>query len=122
MKTLRNCSGSSKNTIQRAATARVACAAILAFSVVPAVWGAPAQVTISPNTLKFGNQLVGTTSAALTATLTNGQNAPLSITNIAISGPFSQINNCGLSLAANSNCTITVRFSPIAVGTVSGSL
>jgi hypothetical protein len=60
--------------------------------------------------------LVKTTSSAKSLTLANTGNAALSITGITISGDFAQTNTCGSSVAAGSNCTIRVTFSPQAAG------
>lgn len=76
---------------------------------------APA-VTLSPGSLTFGNQVVGTKSAAQAVTLTNRGSASLNFTSIAITGQnstdFTQTNNCGASLAASASCTINVTFTP----------
>src|SRR5206468_3251748 len=93
--------------------------ALLASSLFP---HANAAVTLSPTSLSFGNQLVGTTSAARTVTLNNGANSVLSITSIATSGDFSQTNNCGSSLPKQSSCTISVTFRPTAGGSRTGTL
>jgi centrosomal CEP192-like protein len=102
-----------------------------AFEVSPnscGVGGQPAtaSVNISPSSLTFANQAVGTTSAAQAATLSNSGNSALSISSIAItgtnSGDFAQTNNCGASLAANSSCTINVTFTPAATGARTGTL
>ncbi|HEV2492095.1 MAG TPA: choice-of-anchor D domain-containing protein [Terriglobia bacterium] len=86
---------------------------------------APA-VTLSPTSLTFNSQLVGTTSAAQPVTLTNSGNAALTINSIGISGAnvgdFAQSNNCPGSLAANSGCTINVTFTPSAAGSRSASV
>ena len=77
-------------------------------------------LSISPPTVTFGSQAVGTASAAQTNTLTNSGNAALSISSIALSGTnpsdFAQTNNCGSSVAAGANCTISVTFKPTASG------
>jgi DNA-binding NarL/FixJ family response regulator len=39
-----------------------------------------------------------------------------------VSGDFSQIHSCGSSLAAGSNCTISVTFKPIQIGIRNGAL
>jgi hypothetical protein len=53
--------------------------------------------------------------------LTNSGNADLSVSSIAVSGTnasdFAQTNNCGSSVAAGANCTISVTFKPAATGT-----
>jgi hypothetical protein len=81
--------------------------------------GTPA-VSLSPSSLTFGNQDVGTTSAPQSVTLTNTGNAALSISGITLYGTnatdFSQSSNCGTSVAAGANCTINVTFAPKAAG------
>ena len=84
--------------------------------------GVQAGASLSPASLAFGNQHVGTTSPGQNATLSNSGNEPLGISSISTSGDFNQTNNCGSSLAAGSSCTITVTFSPSAPGSRSGTL
>lgn len=78
--------------------------------------------TPSPTSLTFGSQLVSTTSIGQTITLTNGGGASLSITSIVASGDFGQSNNCGASLGAGANCTITVTFTPTLGGSRNGAI
>jgi len=79
-------------------------------------------LSVSPPTVTFGNQAVGTTSAAQTNTVTNVGNSTVTISSITLGGTnpsdFAQSNNCGWSLAAGANCTITVIFQPASVGTL----
>jgi parallel beta-helix repeat protein len=82
----------------------------------------PAAVSLSPASLTFPSQQVGTTSAAQTVTLTNTGGGSLSITNIGASQQFSQTNNCSLSLAGGSSCAINVSFTPTTGGAISGTL
>src|SRR5437667_184648 len=82
---------------------------------------APAA-SLSPTSLTFASQTVGTTSAAQTVTLSNTGTATLAISSIVASGDFAQTNNCGGSLAVGGNCAINVTFSPTASGTRTGSL
>jgi hypothetical protein len=81
---------------------------------------APAVVLSSTNVV-FGNQNVGSTSAAMPVTLTNNGTSPLNITGFAISGgnagDFGQTNTCGtppVALPAGMSCTINFTFSPSA--------
>ncbi len=78
---------------------------------------APA-VTFSPQSLTFGDQQIGTTSAQQTITVTNIGEAPLAISSIAVTGAnpseYTLAQNCGSSLAVNNTCTYTVTFSPAA--------
>jgi YVTN family beta-propeller protein len=78
--------------------------------------------SLSPTSLSFGNQNVGSTSAPQMVTLSNTGNAPLTVSNIATSGDFAQSNNCGSSLTAGSNCIINVTFTPTATGSRTGIL
>jgi hypothetical protein len=88
--------------------------------------GTAAVVSLSLVSVAFGNQSVATTSAAQSLTLTNTGNATLTITSLAVTGTnaraFAQTNNCGSSVAAGANCTISVTFMPTAAGTRSGTL
>jgi hypothetical protein len=85
--------------------------------------------SLSPTSLNFGNHQINTTSAAQTVTLKNTGNAALAIKGIGLSGPnssdFHQQNICpssSSSLAASASCTISVTFTPTAVGNFSASL
>jgi len=83
-------------------------------------------VSLSPTSVTFGSQAVGTTSAAQPVTLNNTGGAMLTISSISItgtnSGDFAQTNNCGTSVAAGATCTINVTFTPTAPGTRAGTL
>jgi hypothetical protein len=79
-------------------------------------------LTLSPTSLTFAAQSLGTTSAAQSITLTNNGTAALSISGIAASGDFAQTNLCGSSLAVSASCTISVTFTPTATGTRSGAI
>jgi Beta-propeller repeat len=77
-------------------------------------------IVVSPASLSFGSVLVGTTSAAMTVTITNntGIVVPYSLTNqTGNTGDFSATPGgatpCGATLAANNTpCTISVFFTP----------
>jgi hypothetical protein len=77
---------------------------------------------VSPGSLTFSNQGVGTTSASLPVTLSNTGNVALTITNINTSANFAPTNNCAGSVAASGSCTINVTFTPTATGTLAGTL
>ena len=63
--------------------------------------------------LTFGKRVFGTSSAPQLITMTNTGSAPLSINHVqVVGGAFSQTNNCGISLAAGTNCVFKVKFSP----------
>jgi hypothetical protein len=83
--------------------------------------GAPSN-TLSATSLTFAAQPVGSLSAAQTVTLTNGGNAAMVISGISATGDFSETNNCPSILAPSATCTLTVKFTPAAGGTRTGSL
>jgi len=77
--------------------------------------------SVSPPSISFPNQVVGTTSPPQTVTLTAGA---IVIQNLVIqtSGDFSQTNDCGTGLAAFAACQIQVTFTPTNTGTRNGTL
>ena len=81
---------------------------------------------LSPASLTFASQTIGTTSGAQTVTLTNpvnGLSAPLTISSISAVGDFAIAqNSCGRLLAAGGACTISITFTPTASGTRTGLL
>jgi hypothetical protein len=82
---------------------------------------------LSPATGAFGTVTVGSTSAPVSFTLTNGGNAALSITSVNVGGANAALfsvtaDTCGASLAADSSCTITDAFKPTAVGSDTATL
>lgn len=81
-----------------------------------------AAVSVSPTSLSFGNQLVGTTSAGQAVLLTNNTGQTLSFSTIEATTNFTQGNNCGSGVAAGASCTITVYFSPTETGLLEGAL
>jgi sugar lactone lactonase YvrE len=81
------------------------------------------KLSVSPTSLSFGNQIQGTPSSSQPVTVTTGNFGPISITSISIaSAQYSQTNNCGSSIPANSSCTINVVFQPSTTGTKNGTL
>jgi hypothetical protein len=79
-------------------------------------------IALSTSSLEFGNLAVGASSVAQTASLINETTSPLGITSIAASGDFTETNNCGSSLAANSSCTISVVLKPSTPGMITETL
>jgi hypothetical protein len=79
-------------------------------------------LTASPSSLSFGNQAVGSASAAQTVTVSNPNSSAVSVSQLAVSGPFGQTSTCGASIAANGSCTVSITFDPTAAGSATGSL
>lgn len=99
---------------------------LLPFLFASAAFAVPAPVVVlSPTSLTFASQALGTTSPPQTVTMTNTGNAALSITLIKLDGStndnFAQTNNCGSSLLAGASCTLTITFTPIVPGAINGS-
>jgi len=88
-------------------------------------------ITLSPLSLSFGNQPVGTTSAASMVTVANAGPAGsvLYISSISLgganAGDFATTNNCpnvATGLAAGASCTLSVTFKPLTVGARSAAI
>ena len=79
-------------------------------------------LTASPSSLSFGNENVGSTSAAQTVTVSNPGTTAASVSSVSASGPFSETNTCGSSIAAGGSCSVSVKFAPTAAGSASGTL
>jgi hypothetical protein len=84
--------------------------------------GVAPVVTLTPASLTFPAQALGTTSPAQPATLKNTGNAVMNISNIVPSGDFVQTNNCGSSVQPGASCTLNVSFKPTANGTRTGAV
>jgi hypothetical protein len=82
--------------------------------------GTGTYVQLSPASLRFGSQPIGTSSLSKKITLTNKGSATVSIAKISIAGAdagdFAQTNTCGKSVASGASCFITVTFTPTANG------
>ena len=84
---------------------------------------APASDNLSPLSLNFAAQAVGTTSAPQSITLSNHVSTPL--TGIVIqstSAEFPLTTTCGATLAPGNACTISVAFTPLGTGPQAGAV
>jgi hypothetical protein len=84
--------------------------------------GVAPVVGLSPASLTFATQVVGTTSPAQVVTLSNSGSSALAITSITASTSYAQTNTCGTSVAAGAGCSISVTFTPTATGTQTGGV
>jgi hypothetical protein len=82
------------------------------------------EVSLSPTSLNFGNQTVFTTSASQTVTVNNNGSAPLTVSSVSVTGPFTSTQNCLAQspIAAGSSCSETLQFAPTSVGSAVGTL
>ncbi|HEV2495377.1 MAG TPA: FG-GAP-like repeat-containing protein [Terriglobia bacterium] len=78
--------------------------------------------SLSPLTVDFGGQPLGTKSAPLTVTLANTGNASLVITGVSATGDFTAANTCNGSVGAGASCSISVTFKPSMAGFRAGNL
>lgn len=83
--------------------------------------GVPAA-TISPSSLTFGNQVIGTSSAPQQVTISSTGTAALVISNIQVTSGFQMTNTCPSSLAPNTQCTASIVFTPTLSGANGGTL
>jgi hypothetical protein len=83
-------------------------------------------LTLNPTSINFGSVTVGQTSPVLFSTLTNTGNAPLTITNDAITtGDFNwgEQGTCNYgTLAPGATCKYSAKFTPSATGTRTGTI
>ncbi|MDB6085429.1 MAG: multicopper oxidase type 3, partial [Gammaproteobacteria bacterium] len=83
------------------------------------------KASVSANSLGFGSVLLNA-SKTLTFTLSNKGTAALTIGSIALSGPraasYTSTNDCAGAVAINGSCTITVNFTPTALGAAAATL
>src|SRR5439155_1767379 len=81
--------------------------------------------SLSPTSLSFGNQTVGTASAAHVVTLKNTGTATLTISGITHTVGnfyFGAGATCISTLAAGASCTFSVVFKPATTGTLTGTV
>lgn len=84
---------------------------------------APSGVfSLSLSTVTFAAQTVGTTSSEQTLTLTNKGSKTINLSGATATGDFVVANHCDPSLGPGLTCTVTVTFTPTAVGTRAGLL
>jgi F5/8 type C domain/Pectate lyase superfamily protein/Abnormal spindle-like microcephaly-assoc'd, ASPM-SPD-2-Hydin len=82
----------------------------------------PGALRASPSSLSFGDVASGSTSSAQTVTVSNPGSSAVSVSSVSVSGPFSQTNTCGTSIAAGGSCTVSVTFAPTSGGPLTGTL
>ena len=84
-------------------------------------------VSVAPSTLGFGNQGLGSPTAAKKVTVTNNSSSIVTFSGTGITGAnaadFSQSGTtCGPTLAAHTNCDISIQFTPSAAGARTATL
>jgi hypothetical protein len=84
--------------------------------------GAVPTVSVSPPSLTFGSQGVGTSSAPQSVTVTNTGTVAVTIPQPVVSGDFSVTGSACNTVSPNNTCIFDVTFTPTAVGTRNGTL
>lgn len=103
--------------------------------------GIGTEITLSPSSLTFASQNVGTSSPPKSVTVTNNGPAALTLSSPTLTGDpaesaamvdftypgaptlnYTQTNNCGGSLPVGASCTVTVTFTPTLTGTINASV
>jgi hypothetical protein len=80
------------------------------------------SLAMTPQTLTFGPQAIGTVPATQNIFVTNTGSSSQSVTYSLPASPFTTINNCGAVLAAGTTCEIQVSYTSSSVGSSSGSV
>jgi hypothetical protein len=82
----------------------------------------PGALHASTTSLSFGDVASGSTSSAQTVTISNPGTSAAPVSSVSVTGPFSQTNTCGTSIAAGGTCTVSVKFAPTSGGALTGAL
>ncbi len=78
--------------------------------------------TLTPMSLSFASQVINTTSAPQSVTLTNDGDVALAQIQATVTGSFTVTNGCGSSLAGHAQCALQVVYTPQSPGPASGQL
>lgn len=82
-----------------------------------------APYSITPESLFFPNQLVGSASPTQVVTMKNSTGGTVSLGTPSVPAGFKILaSTCGTTVANGASCTATIQFVPTAVGPTSGSL
>ncbi len=84
-------------------------------------WGSTA-ITLSPTSLTFGSQAVGTVSASQNITVTNTGTTVVKFKSITVTAQYELTQNCGTGLKVGGSCVLSVSFAPTATGTITGTV
>ncbi|MCU1313733.1 MAG: BNR/Asp-box repeat protein, partial [Acidobacteriaceae bacterium] len=80
-------------------------------------------IVLTPLRMDFGGMILGQTSPVQYLTIANTGTQPASLQQPSTSAPFAiTANTCGTVLSANTSCTLGLKFTPLAVGPVSGTM
>ena len=75
--------------------------------------GTAASLTVTPTSIAFPSTALNATSAAMTATLTNGTDASISFSGALTDGQdFTESDSCNGTIATQASCTLSFTFNP----------
>lgn len=82
------------------------------------------KAVVSPSSLTFATQAIGTTSIPQTVTLINSGTAPLHVSSVYVNGQFTTTQGCVLAspIAPGGSCSESVASTPLSVGPTVGTL
>jgi hypothetical protein len=83
--------------------------------------GEQAVALLTPSSLKFSSQIVGSVSATQTAFLSNSGTGVLHVSNTSVVGPFQAQNTCS-TVQAGTPCQMQIVFVPTGLGSQTGTL
>lgn len=83
---------------------------------------APLPPTLTPASINFGAITVGLPSRPQVVTLTNPNTINMPVTSITSSVGFAQTNTCGASVTAGGSCSISIVYTPTAIGASTGTV
>jgi hypothetical protein len=84
-------------------------------------WSTTPVLTTFPAPVQAGALHTSTTSLSF-GDVASGSTSSAQISSVSVTGPFSQTNTCGTSIAAGGSCTVSVKFSPTSGGALTGAL
>lgn len=78
--------------------------------------GQSSSLMLNPLSITFPAQLVGSTSAALSSTITNNGTGAVTVCSVTATGDFAQTNTCAASIPAKVACSVSITFTPTVHG------
>jgi hypothetical protein len=78
--------------------------------------------SLSPNSVDFGSQYVGTSSAPAVVTVANTGDAPFNISSVTATAGFVPLSTCGSTVQPSFSCAIGIFFDPASAGSQTGLL
>ena len=83
----------------------------------------PGAIALAPNTLQFNSEVVGTPSTPQSVMVSNSGQTPVTLGTPTVNSDYALTSStCGPTLSAGQSCTLTVQFTPTAIGSRPGQL